>query len=87
VTHVASLERLLKSYLEGLPRFNVKRKEKLWLEGGRRESRNRRYSGCPAACRRPDYMKGKAEVDLQEPITDGLFIKPYIAVGTSVAVT
>jgi hypothetical protein len=32
-------------------------------------------------------MKGKAEVDLQEPITDGLFIKPYVAVGTSVAVT
>lgn len=34
VTHVASLERLLKSYLEGFPRFNLKRKEKERLEGG-----------------------------------------------------
>jgi hypothetical protein len=87
VTHVASLERLLKFYLEGFPRFNVKRKEKLWLEGGRGEFPNRQYAGCPAACWRPDYMKRKAELDQQEPITDGLFIKPYIAVGASVAVT
>ena len=33
VTHVASLERLLKSYLEGFPRFNLKRKGKEWMEG------------------------------------------------------
>jgi hypothetical protein len=32
-------------------------------------------------------MKVLAEADLQVPITDILFTKPYIAVGTSVAVT
>jgi hypothetical protein len=84
VTQVASLERLLKSYLEGFPRFNLKRKEKEWVDGW---FCNRRYSGSPAACRRPEYMKVLAEADLQVPITDILFTKPYIAVGTSVAVT
>jgi len=32
-------------------------------------------------------MRGSAEADLQETITDRLFIQPKIAVGSSVAIT